>query len=163
MQAGHWAIMGVIVLVTLVLGHSMQKRFFHGGPNAAQRRWELIGVPVSIVWVASLMYVENAIEKGSLHSKDQLMIGIAVAALSGVAIVWWMYNWLRKADEMIRRVEIEAMALSLGLGMVGSIVASQLGHIGIGPFKSLGSGTGQLMPFFMAYGISRVIVYMRYR
>lgn len=163
MQAGHWIIMGLIVLTTLVAGHFVQKRFFHGGPNTAQRRWEWIGVPISLVWVASLIYVGKTIEKGDVDPRLPLEIGIAVAALFGVASVWWMYHWLRKADEMIRRVEIEAMALCLGLGMVASIAFNQLGQAEIGPFGDFGAGTAQLMPFFMAYGISRVIVYLRYR
>ena len=163
MQAGHWIIMGVMLLVTVVLGHFVQKRFFHGGPNAAQRRWEWIGAPISIGWVASLIYVGKTMESSELNSRLPLGISIALAAFCGIASVWWMYHWLRKADEMIRRVEIEAMALSLGLGMVASIAVNQLGQAGIGPFGDFGAGTAQLMPLFMAYGISRVIVYLRYR
>src|SRR5678815_1993414 len=148
MQAGHWIIVGLVALATLVLGHFLQKRFFHGGPNAAQRRWEWIGAPISLTWVASLIYVGKTIEDSKLHPRLPLGLAIALAAFCGVASVWWTYHWLRKADEMIRRVEIEAMALCLGLGVVASIAANQLGQAGIGPFNQFRAGTGQLMPFF---------------
>lgn len=111
----------------------------------------------------SLMYVGIVVKEASVSSPLKVEIGIGVVALSGLALVWWVYRWLIKADEMIRKVETEAIALGLGLGLVGFIAWNQLVHAGAGFSSSIGSSNGPLMPFLAGYVVSRVIVYLRYR
>lgn len=163
MQVSQWLILAGVFVITMMGSFYVQKRFFHGGPNAAQRRWEWIGVPLTICWGATMTYVGRSIERDHFNDLLPPWIAIPAVCLLGVSLIWWMYMWLRKADEMIRRVEIEAMALGLGLCFVGFVTADQLGLTGKAFFKSMEPGTRVLMPFFMAYGLSRVIVYLRYR
>lgn len=162
MELRHWPVLAAVTLIVLVLGYFGQ-RFFHGGANAAQRRLELIGVPFAVMWVVAIQHVDKSVEAGAAADSLLLWLGIVAAAISGLALVGYMYLWLQKADEMIRRAETESMALGFGISMVVLIALDQLGSAGIGFFHKLSPGLRMTVPMFMAYAIGRVVVYLRYR
>lgn len=164
MQTGDWIFTVVIFTILWSLSYFIRKRVFFGARNPAQRRWDLVGMPFSIVWVLSLICVDEALKKSGVTNQIQFRLGIAMAALSGLGSIWWMHHWLRKADEMVRRIEIEAMALAFGLSIVVATVTSQLARAKVGLFTDdLGPGTTHLMRFFMVWAIARVTVYLRYQ
>lgn len=148
----------IILAMIAVVSQFLRKRLFH--VNEAQFRWGwLVLAPIALIWLGSLY----AIERASFTSPLVVEIRIGVVALSGLALVWSASHWVFRADEMMRKIETEAIALGLGLGLVGFIAWNQLLHAGAGFSDSIESSNGPLMPFLAGYLVARVIVYLRYR
>jgi hypothetical protein len=154
--------MNLILLALLgVLSDFLRRRLFH--VNEAQQRWGLVLIPIMLIWALSVMFVVKAIEEPGFTSPVRLEIGIGIVAISGLAFVWSMYRWLLKADEMIRKVETEALALGLGLGLLGFLVFNQLIHSGHKLSGILEPVSAPIGPFVFGYVLARFIIYLRYR
>ena len=151
----------LLLLLIATAQDFLRKRLFH--VNDAQRRWAWVLFPVLFIWVASLTFVAKAINKAGFSSLLPVEIGIGVAAISGVAAIWLIYRWLLKADEMIRRIETEALALGLGLGLVGFLVLNQLMHTGHELGGILEPASAPIKPFLIAFVLARFIIYLKYR
>lgn len=151
----------ILLALIAVLSDFLRRRLFH--VNEAQQRWGGVLIPIMFIWVLSLTFVVKAIEDASFTSPVHVEIGIGVVALSGLAFVWSMYHWLSKADEMIRRVETEALALGLGLGLVGFLVLNQLILSGHKLSRILEPDSASIKPFVIGYVLARFIIYLRYR
>lgn len=151
----------IILALIAVLGGFLRRRLFH--VNESQQRWGWVLLPVLLVWAHSLTYVSKAIENARFSTPLHVATGIGVVVLSGVALLWCVYHWVRKADEMIRRAETESMALGLGLGLVSFIALNQLAHAGFPVSRLLEPVSAPVKPFFLGFVLARVIVYLRYR
>lgn len=163
MQPAHFLIIFVIVLATFLLRRRLQENLFDGKPSAARRRWEWIGAPFALVWMGSMIALAHAIAQGSF-SRLYLVLGVVGCALAGVAHIWWMYRWQKEADELVRKIETEALALGLGLGVLGIVALDQLTSAGImRPPGSSTPGVRIMMPVILGYVFARVFVYQRYR
>jgi hypothetical protein len=151
----------LLLLLIAIAQDCLRKRLFH--VNEAQHRWGGVLVPILLIWGISLTFVSRAIDKAYFNSPLPVGIGIGVAAASGVAGVWAMYRFVLKADEMIRRIETEALALGLGLGIVAFLVLNQLVHAGYEIFGILEPASAPIKPFLFSFVLGRFIVYLKYR
>jgi hypothetical protein len=165
MMAGEWIIVLAVVVVFVALGRYLRPPFLQIKSTDAQRRWEWTGGLIPLVWVLAQMALGDAILDRKIANKPKLVLGVLVVAVLGLASIWSMYRWLRLADEFIRKVEIEALALGLGFCTVGIIAMDALGHAGIGYLShaNVEPGGRFLIFMFFGYGLGRVVVYSRYR
>lgn len=165
MTSIHWVIIGAVLLVTVMLQVHVERNFFAGGSISAQRKALWIANALGGVWAFSELALGRAIRNGTLSEPIELVPAIAVVALLGAAFVWGIYRWILKSDELVRRMETEAMALGLGLGIVGIVAADQLGSAGIGLFAGgeADPSARLLFPVIIGYVIARIYVYKRYK
>lgn len=86
----------------------------------------------SFLWGVSFVAVTQAIRKEWLPFGVTL-VGVVVTALLGVATILAHHRFLRETDELRRKIEVEALALAYGIGVVGGLTYWQLVVAGIAP------------------------------
>jgi hypothetical protein len=157
-------VLGVVIAISAAQKY-LRRGHFAERSTPAQRKIEWVSGIWGGSWVLSQIALTTATRTGAISEPFKLKLAIAVVALIGLAYVWTVYRWVLKCDELIRRIETEALALGLGLGVIGIVAADQLGSAGIGLFASpaMDPGTRFLLPIFLGYGIARFYVYQRYR
>lgn len=92
-----------------------------------QRRVIAWSLAWTLCWVTGALAIDNG-------WWDAGAAGVAAAALSallGVALLLAYWRFLREADELRRKIEVEALALAFGVGLVGGIAYWLLGMSGI--------------------------------
>ncbi len=86
----------------------------------------------SFLWGSSFVAVTQAIRREWLPLGVSLA-GVAVTALLGVATLLAHHRYLQEADELRRKIEMEALALAFGVGVVGGLTYWQLVVSGAAP------------------------------
>lgn len=101
--------------------------------NQQQRR-RLAGF--TLVWLITLalVYFGHRYVWGGTQWLTAVMVGLNVIA--GAAMMWANKKMLNSLDELEQKVQLEAMALSLGVGLVGGFAYSALGQTGLLPFHA---------------------------
>lgn len=92
-----------------------------------QRRVIAWSLAWTLCWVTGALAIDNG-------WWDDAAAGVAAAVLSvplGVALLLAYWRFLREADELRRKIEVEALALAFGVGLVGGIAYWLLGESGI--------------------------------
>jgi hypothetical protein len=92
-----------------------------------QRRVIAWSLAWTLCWVVGALAIDNG-------WWDATAAGVAAAVLSallGVALLLAYGRFLREADELRRKIEVEALALAFGVGLVGGISYWLLGASGI--------------------------------
>lgn len=77
-------------------------------------------------WAASLILVDKAVLYGWYTESYYSMIGIVVNALFGLGVIRTFLNQFAHMDEMQRKIQLDALALAMGIGFVGSFTYSLL-------------------------------------
>lgn len=95
------------------------KRFCMG--TERDRRNERRLVVWSLVWMGSWVALDLAIEGGWLASGPVTVGAAVVCVLLGAGPFYAYWRFLREADELRRRIELNALALAFGVGVVGGI------------------------------------------
>jgi hypothetical protein len=73
-----------------------------------------------ILWGASFLAVSLEIKKGWWPFAGTLA-GVAVTSLFGIAILLMYRRFLQETDELRRKIEVEALALAFGVGVIGGL------------------------------------------
>jgi hypothetical protein len=149
--------------------------FFLGIPALNSHYWQQVnGEPVSeeqrrwrrnsLILGATCLLVARgfglARAEGFFSDTFPAILGVVVTTSLGIALIWSCYRWLRERDELLRRIEVEALALSFGLAAVGTVAVGQLQNVGV---------FGEIRLHWMILGvlyfhaISRIVVRRRYR
>ena len=74
----------------------------------------------SLLWALSVIVVTLAIRRWHLSS-GLILTGIAANSLFGVATLLAYRRFLRDVDELRRKIELDALALAFGIGVVGGM------------------------------------------
>ncbi len=82
----------------------------------AQRRTTLW----SLFWALSLLAVTLGIRKWHLSS-GLILAGIGLNALLGLGTLLAYRRFLRETDELRRKIELDALALAFGVGVIGGM------------------------------------------
>ena len=80
----------------------------------------------SLAWTGSMVLVDKAVLYGWYTESFYSVIGIVVNALLGLVVVRTFLRHLGDMDEMKRKIQLDALALSMGVGFVGSFTYSLL-------------------------------------
>lgn len=94
--------------------------------RAARRAVLIDGVPVSVVGVIAL-----ALGSSPDPSTAQKAWWIATTAVFTLAIAWVLLRAFRRADEYLRRIQLESMAIAFAAVLVGLQVATLLDAAGV--------------------------------
>ena len=92
-----------------------------------QRRVIAWSLAWTVCWVTGALAIDNG-------WWDAGAAGVAAAVLSalfGVALLLAYRRFLSQADELRRKIEVEALAVAFGVGLVGGIAYWLLGESGI--------------------------------
>ena len=92
--------------------------FCPSSPRDRRNQWRI--TLWSLVWALSFVAVTLGIKKEWL-SFGAALAGVAGTALLGIATLLAYRRFLREADELQRKIEVEALALAFGVGLVGGL------------------------------------------
>ena len=73
-----------------------------------------------LVWVGTLILVDKAVLYGWYASDFISVLGIVINAGMGLGVIVTFLRFLREIDEMQRKIQLDSLALSMGIGFVGS-------------------------------------------
>jgi hypothetical protein len=85
----------------------------------------------SLAWTVCWVTGSLAIDNGWWDAGAAGVAAAVLSALFGVALLLAYWRFLREADELRRKIEVEALALAFGVGLVGGIAYWLLGMSGI--------------------------------
>ena len=85
----------------------------------------------TLVWVASLVLIDKAILYDWVSSFYVIAAGILLNAAMGVGVIWAFLRYLRNLDEMQRKIQMESLALAMGITLVSSFTYTLLVTAGV--------------------------------
>ena len=109
------------------------RRWFHNPCHTTERdrRNQRRVIAWSLAWTLCWVVGALAIDNGWWDAAATGVAAAALSALLGVALLLAYWRFLREADELRRKIEVEALALAFGVGLVGGISYWLLGESGI--------------------------------
>lgn len=75
----------------------------------------------SFLWALSFLAVAQGIKREWLSSGVVTFAAVAGSAILGIATVLAYRRFLEETDELRRKIEVEALAVAFGVGMVGGL------------------------------------------
>lgn len=73
----------------------------------------------TLLWAGSMVLVDKAVLYEWYSSDWISILGIALNAALGVAMIHSYLRYLRSMDEYMRKIQLDALAITVGAGMVG--------------------------------------------
>ena len=73
------------------------------------------------VWTLVWLAVSFGIEEGWLADRALAMTAVVAATLFGMAMMLAYWRFISQADELHRKIQLDALALGFGTGVVGTI------------------------------------------
>lgn len=86
-----------------------------------------LGIVVwSLIWVLSFLAAQVAIRAGWLEG--DLQVAAAIGVVTGLGVLWILSyrRFFRGADELMRAIQLEALAWTVGIGFVAAFSYSLL-------------------------------------
>jgi hypothetical protein len=87
--------------------------------TSTDQRSQIWIVVWSLIWVASFLAVDVGIDRTWINGDAGFIAATAIVSLIGVGWLMGYLRFLRFADELVRKVQLEAMAMAVGVGFVG--------------------------------------------
>jgi hypothetical protein len=117
----------------------------------------------SLVWVALWTGVGLAYSKGWLESGPLAVAAALLTVPFGIGTILAYRRFLREADELRRKIELEALALAFGIGLVGGFTYWLLGEVGaIGAMGEVDL-LAVMVTMIFTYSVSILVGHWRYR
>jgi apolipoprotein N-acyltransferase len=109
------------------------------GPSRRQReqRAKRGSTVASLLWALALMGTTFLAKREGIPSAV-VLAAVILTALAGVATIVAHFRYLRQTDELRRKIELEALALAFGIGVVGGMSWWLLVVSGVGKGTDLG-------------------------
>ena len=79
----------------------------------------------SIAWAAAMLIASAVISNDWVGGKIVPTLAAGISTLLGIATVNAYRHFLRETDELRQKIEMEALAAALGVGIVGGMAYSQ--------------------------------------
>ncbi|MCH8219506.1 MAG: hypothetical protein IH892_22350 [Planctomycetes bacterium] len=77
-------------------------------------------------WVATMVFADKA-ELYQWYSSDFIsIVAIVINAGIGIGMIVTYVRFLKESDELQRKIQLDALALAMGIGLVGSFTYSLL-------------------------------------
>ena len=83
------------------------------------------------VWTLSWVFASIALKEGLLPTGLPAIAAILLTALLGVATMLAYWKFLSEADELLRKIQLDALAFGFGAGWVGAVTYQLLERAGI--------------------------------
>lgn len=89
-------------------------------------RGALYFVALTFVWTATMVLIDKAALWGWPLSPGLALVAIALNTALGLGVILAFIRHLRGMDELQRKVQFDSLALTVGIGFVGSFTYSLL-------------------------------------
>ena len=111
-------------------------------------------------WSGSWVLTTKII-KSDWQPRTVLIIAATSVTLAfGLVLIWSYRKFLQEADELLRKIELDALALAVGLSLIGGSIYQLLHNaFGISKFDPYNA---TLLMFCITYSISSVMGYRRF-
>jgi hypothetical protein len=114
-------------------------------------------------WIAILLWIGSFVVFTFAHSTETLPTGLGYGAAAsnvvlGAAAVWAYLRLLRRADELERKIQVEALALGFGAGAVGMMAYRLFERAGAPPVDV----NDALLVMLLGYVVGLVLARRRY-
>ena len=93
--------------------------FKQGTYDRRSVRDQLVLVAWIFIWMATLTVADKAQLHGWWQSDWAAMAGIVVNILAGLCMVGFFMRMLNRMDDLQRKIQLDALSLSLGISLVG--------------------------------------------
>ena len=111
------------------------------------------------VWTVVWLAVSFGIEDGWLAAGALTMTAVVAATLFGIAMMLAYWRFVSQADELHRKIQLDALALGFGTGVVGTITYRLLEDAGAVSAADVADIAAIMM---VAYAIGVVVGMRRY-
>ena len=101
----------------------------HTTERDRQNQYRIIGW--SFAWVFCWVLVTWCIKNERLTSLSLVIPAILVTTCLGLGMMVAYRRFLREADELRRKIELDALALAVGVGLVGGVCCRMLEKAGV--------------------------------
>ena len=115
----------------------------------------------ALAWAVGFVAVTAAIVHEWLPSAWITITAVAVSALLGFATLLAYRRFLREADELRRKIELEALALAFGVGVIGGLSYWLLEQSGLAPTDE--SLMVVVVGMMLTHPVAVLLGYRRYR
>lgn len=85
----------------------------------------------ALVWMASWVGIQFGIGWDWLTTKPQIVAAAMASLIPAAAMVAAYRRFLREADELRRKIELDALAVSFGVGVIGGMTYFMLAQGGL--------------------------------
>ena len=85
----------------------------------------------SLAWVLAFLAADYAIELEWIDSEALAVAATAVVSIIGLGWLLAFRRFIRDADELMRKIQLDALALAVGVGVVVSFSYSLIANAGI--------------------------------
>lgn len=129
------------------------------GYTATDRRNLRIFNVWALVWIAAWLAATYLI-RTELVAAGPLAYGLVLlTGVLGILAIRSYIHFLRQADELLSKIQLEALALGFGAGAVFMVVYRLCERLGAPRLDS----TGPLMAMVLVWSVSQLLVARRYR
>jgi ABC-type tungstate transport system substrate-binding protein len=112
-----------------------------------------------LAWMGTWLGVGWSIRNDLLDQGLPAILASIVPTVTGIGAIFAYRRFLREADELRRKIELDALAVAFGVGLVGSLTYWLLGRSGAVAEVDL---LWMVAVMMMAYGLSVFIGQVRY-
>jgi hypothetical protein len=111
------------------------------------------------IWMLSWVGANIAIKEGWATSSFLAALLALVPTVLGIVMMFAFWKFVREADELQRKIQLEALAIGFGAGLVGGYTAHLLSRGGILTSLELSEVAAFMM---IVYAIATVVGARRY-
>lgn len=111
-------------------------------------------------WMLTFLATKQAVSREWFTADWQVVTAVAVVAVFGAGALLAYRRFLRETDELRRKIELDALALGFGVGLLGGFVGSLLADAGL--FVSDEPLSDLFVLMCITYGIGVLVGTRRY-
>ncbi|GJM44597.1 MAG: hypothetical protein DHS20C21_14390 [Gemmatimonadota bacterium] len=113
----------------------------------------------SLIWAVAVLANAAAIRTEWLPGRSMELAAAAATSLVSVGVLWAYQRYLRETDELRQRIELEALAFTVGVGVFGGMAYSLFHRVLSAGEPDLTYVTAAMM---FTYSIGVVVGHRRY-
>ena len=111
------------------------------------------------VWVVSWVVANIMVKEGWASSTVSVAAVTLLSATLGIVMMLAYWKFLREADELQRKIQLEALAIGFGVGLIGAFTAHLLSRAGLVTSIEISEAATIMM---IAYAVATIVGERRY-
>lgn len=112
----------------------------------------------ALAWMTTFVLASLALSRQLVPAGPLRLAAALVPTALGLVVVWAYLRFLREADELVRKVQLEGAALGFGVGVVFMIGYRLLERVGA-PHLDV---SDPIMPMVFAWALGQAVAWKRY-